>query len=119
MDEIEAKLRANKDISELLYYSEISKRSIEIDYKIFLLYTELMEMGKIYFGDKLDSLSYHVKKNINKCIKYCEYLREQYKEKKIDIEMGWSLWNKYIKETSNSLLKGLVEEQCEKFSSQN
>jgi len=115
MDKIDAKLKTETEISELLYYVEISRRLIDIHYQLFQIYIEQIECGQIDFGNELDILSNSVKNDINNCINYCKYLRKQYKENKIDIEMGWDLWRKYILKITKSLFIELADEQCEQF----
>ncbi len=115
MDKIDAKLKADEEISGLLYYAEISKQLITIHYKMFQIYIESIERGQIDFGDELDVLSDSVRNNVNKCIEYCKYLRKQYEENKINLEIGWDLWIKYVLKISKSFLTELADEQCEKF----
>lgn len=114
MDEIDVKLKVDKEISEILYHSVLSQRFIEIDYKIFQLYIKSIEAGQIDFKN-LNELSNIMENNVLKCIEYCKYLRKQYKEDKLDTDGVWDLWNKYIQKITKSLLTELTDEQCNKF----
>ena len=115
MDKIDSKLKAEAEISELLYHAEISKQLINLYYKMFHIYIEQIERGQIDFGNELDVLPDSVRNNVNKCIEYCKCLRKQYKEDKINLETGWDLWIKYILKITKSFLTELADKQCEKF----
>lgn len=113
MDKIDAKCKADNDMSQLLYQAEISIRRIEICAKLFALQISFFaDYGRLDIDKKdLDTTN----QKVLSCIQYAKGLRKQYKQQEITADEGYQLWDNFTAKTLKELLNELKEQETNRY----